>query len=570
MVINPNPNLKQVLKEKFNIDEFRTHQEEIITDILSKRDILVLMPTGGGKSLCYQLSSVISPGFTLIISPLIALIWDQVEDLKSKNISAAAWSANLSSTELIEIKESLISGKMKILYTTPEMLVQSSHLSGLLESKSLDRIIVDEAHCVSNWGHEFRESYLELITIKKKVPNVQIVAFTATATPTVQLDIIRILNLHKVKIYRQSYIRENLHYYVQKKEFTSKLKYSESIVNQIYQWIIDNDYTRKTGIVYCLSRDNSEDLALALQKKGLSAEYFHASMETEDKRLTQNRWLSGETKIIVATIAFALGINKPNVRFVIHAALPKSIEGFYQETGRAGRDGKLSRCILFYNRQDKHILQSMTKKSESLKQLDKAEKAIKKEREREKEKEESREIERNNNKDENSDSEDSDKKIIESQGPPTDSFIRTEDMYQWANSTIDCRIESLSRYLGENVKFSCGNCDNCQQMHRNRDKTIIYKKRSITDFLELAKKLITESQSASVNKRELLKEIASNLHHYAGYNKFRVLSELEALGYLSIKYQLDKSNKIHENVVIGPQIWDERVDLLIEFEENNK
>lgn len=579
--------LKKELREKFGILEFRTHQEEIIKDILDQRDLLVLMPTGGGKSLCYQLSALISPGFSLIISPLIALIWDQIADLKEKGFDARAWSTDLTSEEVFDLKEGIKSGRIKILYTTPEMLLQSSNLNNLLnlthdreqdqdsfsfasiaaptvtaklidegiggigegigegtgEGKEvqdpvkdpvkdqvkqkkkvrlLDRIVVDEAHCVSNWGHEFRDSYLELVKLKLRLPGIQIIAFTATATPAVQLDIIRILNLSKVKIYRQSYIRENLHYSVMKRETSSKLKFNDGFVDQICQWIRQNDYMRKTGIIYCLSRDNCEELAEALQNRGLSAEFFHASMNIVDKRLTQTRWLSGETKIIVATIAFALGINKPNVRFVIHAALPKSIEGFYQETGRAGRDGKLSRCLLFYNRQDKHILQSMARKSE-LKQEPSATEARRE--------------------------------------APIDSIVRTEDMYQWANSNLDCRIESLSRYLGESVTYTCGNCDNCKNC-KIRIQPI---RRSIKDFLVYLKNSIARSGVGFTRKEDLLEKISTDLSTYAGYDKFRVLSQLEALGYIIIKYQLDKKNKIHANIFLdtSKEVLDS--DLMMNF-----
>ena len=516
----------KVLREKFSLNEFRTHQEQIVQDILDKRDLLVLMPTGGGKSLCYQLSALMSPGFTLIISPLIALIWDQIADLKDKGIRAEAWSSHLCGQEFTDLKKAIKSGEVKILYTTPEMLVQSSHLNSLLAAskeqkvhqkesqkdsektveKLLDRIIVDEAHCVSNWGHEFRESYLELITLKKRLSNVQIVAFTATATPLVQLDIIRILGLSNVRIYRQSYIRENLHYFVTQKEPTGKLKCSDEQVDQIYQWIKSNDYLHKTGIIYCLSRENTEELAAALQSKNLLAEYFHASMPLDDKKATQSRWLSGETKIIVATIAFALGINKPNVRFVIHAAMPKSIEGFYQETGRAGRDGKLSRCLLFYNRQDKHILQSMAKKAKDdapyheHKELRKA---------------------------------------------PVDSIIRTEDMYQWAHNTVDCRIESLSRYLGENVIYHCGNCDNCLSSSAGTSVKI---RKSVRDFLIAVIEFIKDKPK-SIN--QVMGYINNSLHHYVGYRSFRVFSELQARSYLEVKYELDKSGEIHANIYFG-------------------
>lgn len=546
----PKIDIKKLLIDNFKISEFRTHQEQIVTDILNKRDLLVLMPTGGGKSLCYQLSAIASSGFSLIISPLIALIWDQIADLKEKGIDARAWASDLSLTEVLGIREDIKAGKVKILYTTPEMLIQSTQLNSLLNVgsigsignigsnvnnglNSLDRIIIDEAHCVSNWGHEFRDSYLELVNLKKRLPNVQIVAFTATATPLVQLDIIRILGMQKVKIYRQSYIRENLHYSVKKRETSSsfsKQKFSESFLDEICQWIREHDYLRKTGIIYCLSRDNSEELAESLQNRGLSAEFFHAGMLTEEKRATQMRWLTGETKIIVATIAFALGINKPNVRFVIHAALPKSIEGFYQETGRAGRDGKLSRCVLFYNRQDKHILQSMAKKT-------------------------------GNGPDQALNPPFNGSSTLSA---PIDSVVRTEDMYQWANSNLDCRIESLSRYLGENVIYSCENCDNCKNNSNNNKKKgynpvpLSLKRRSIEDFLVyVVSAILRKKDEKFISKTDLLSDITINLSPYAGYDRFRIIAHLEALNYIHTKYQLDKENhEIHENVFLGPVLED--------------
>jgi RecQ family ATP-dependent DNA helicase len=509
MINNTSYDLNTALKEKFDITSFRTHQKEIMSDILNGRDLLVLMPTGGGKSICYQLPALLSPGFTLIISPLIALIWDQVDDLLRRNIPAKAWSTDLSSEEVVDIKKSITDGNLKILYTTPEMLMQSSHLSNIIKTQKLDRVVIDEAHCVSNWGHEFRDSYLELVRLKSKFPITQIVAFTATATPVVQLDIIRILNMTNVKIYRQSYIRENLHYAVKKRESGGQMKnrVSESLIEEIYYWLRTNDYLHKSGIIYCLSRDNSENVAKALREKGLSAEHFHASIPVEEKKQTQARWLNGETKIIVATIAFALGINKPNVRFVIHAALPKSIEGYYQETGRAGRDGQVSRCLLLYHKQDKHILQKLSAKNNTAVTNPSQHKA------------------------------------------PADSWSRTEDMFQWADSILDCRIQSLSRYLGENVIYSCGNCDNCVRKYNPNAKGLIAPiKRSVKDFLTAAIDYIRKNGADKkyVSKTELL----NHLPFYSDYDKSRVFMQLEALGWFKVDYLLDREGVIHVNVSI--------------------
>jgi len=510
-----------ILQDTFGKTAFRTHQEEIIQDILgpSKRDLLVLMPTGGGKSLCYQLSAVASPGWTLVISPLIALIWDQIDDLKKHGLEAAYWRSDLTNDERAKIHEGLSTGQMKILYTTPEMMATSLQLTALVKKAydsetgptgpagpagpagstgvtgvptgGLDRIVIDEAHCVSNWGHEFRESYLELTRLKRHYPGIQLVAFTATATPEVQMDIIRILGLcNSVRVYRQSYVRENLHYLVRSRDRVN-------MFTTIHRWIRDNDYLRRTGIIYCLSRSDCENTCVELRKKGLSVEYFHAQIPTAQKKQIQQRWIEGKTKIIVATIAFALGINKSNVRFVIHCALPKSIEGYYQETGRAGRDGRTSRCLLLYSRQDKHILQSMARKTVT----------------------------------------------GTGTGPSLLNPVkRVEDMYTYASDRLDCRVQSLCRYLGENLSYQCGNCDNCTGTNSyGKEKSIIKYVESLRSFFT---RHMASHPETLPTKADLLRELSVCAVNLSTADRQRLIYELIVRNYLDIQTGLDSDNNI--------------------------
>lgn len=349
--------LLSILKSCFGYDSFRAQQQEVITNIMAGNDTLVLMPTGAGKSLCYQLPALCQPGLTVVISPLISLMFDQVQDLQNRGIIAYRYNSN-SNVPLNRIINEVQEGTCNILYTTPETLTMNSHflmeLKNLNEQGLLNRFIVDEAHCVSNWGHDFRPSYLGL-HIKAWFPEIQICAFTATATKLVTNDIITNLALKSPCIIKTSFIKSNIQYRVKQKEKDSWAYIGNSLVKAIKEL----GYAQCTGIVYCLSRRECEYMAKVLQARGIVAEFYHAKIDPTEKDRIQTEWLSGKTKVIVATIAFALGINKPDVRYVIHTSMPKSIEEYYQQTGRAGRDGKLSKCIVYFSDKDADVLKKM-------------------------------------------------------------------------------------------------------------------------------------------------------------------------------------------------------------------
>jgi len=350
--------LVQTLKSCFGYDSFRPSQLDIIQHILNGEDTLILMPTGAGKSICYQIPALCSPGLTIVISPLLSLIYDQIQDLQRKGIVAHKYDST-SEVSLQQIITDVENGSCNILYTTPETLTGNGELQlgmeALAEKGLLNRFVVDEAHCVSNWGHDFRPAYLEL-HMRQWFPQVPICAFTATATKLVCNDIIRSLGLRNPYMVRSSFIKENIQYRIREKENDSW----SYIGNSVAKAIREMGYLNRTGIIYCLSRKECEYLSGVLNRKGISAGYYHALLSKEERNNIQQQWLDGEIKVIVATIAFALGINKPDVRYVIHTSMPKCIESYYQQTGRAGRDGKLCHCLLYYSDKDRDVLEKMT------------------------------------------------------------------------------------------------------------------------------------------------------------------------------------------------------------------
>ncbi len=333
--------MKKILKHYFGYDEFRPLQAEIIENVLSKKDTFVLMPTGGGKSLCYQIPALKLDGLTLVISPLIALMKDQVDNLKSNGIPAEFINSSISYPEIIDIQFRILQGEIKILYIAPERLVQENFRK-FLNEVNLSLIAVDEAHCISEWGHNFRPNYRNLETIKKYFPNIPIIALTATATNKVKEDIINQLNLECPKIFVSSFNRENLNLIVMKKK---------NSFDKILELI--NKYKNKSVIIYCFSRKETEIMANKLKENGHKALFYHAGLNDKSRKLNQELFLKDEVNIIVATIAFGMGIDKSNVRMVIHCTFPKTLEGYYQEIGRAGRDGLKSDCIMFYSIGDK-------------------------------------------------------------------------------------------------------------------------------------------------------------------------------------------------------------------------
>ncbi|XP_015878953.3 ATP-dependent DNA helicase Q-like 4A isoform X1 [Ziziphus jujuba] len=344
-------------KKVFGNHSFRPNQREVINATMSGYDVFVLMPTGGGKSLTYQLPALICPGITLVISPLVSLIQDQIMHLLQANIPATYLSANMEWAEQQEILRELNSEycKYKLLYVTPEKIAKSDvllrHLESLHVRELLARFVIDEAHCVSQWGHDFRPDYQGLGILKQKFPNIPVLALTATATASVKEDVVQALGLVNCIVFRQSFNRPNLWY--------SVIPKTKKCLDDIDKFIKENHYD-ECGIIYCLSRMDCEKVAERLQECGHKAAFYHGNMEATQRAFIQKQWSKDEINIICATVAFGMGINKPDVRFVIHHSLPKSIEGYHQECGRAGRDGQRSSCVLYYSYSDyvrvKHMI----------------------------------------------------------------------------------------------------------------------------------------------------------------------------------------------------------------------
>ena len=338
---------QEALQKYFGYSNFRHHQEAIIEHVLSGQDVMALMPTGGGKSLCYQLPAVLLKGLTIVISPLIALMKDQVDSLNVSGIPAAFLNSAQTPEEQRQLVEKLKHNQIKLLYLAPERLFSTENkLVPFLKTLNVVQIAIDEAHCISQWGHDFRPEYLMLAQLKNEFPNVPVIALTATADKLTQKDILEKLNLHRPAVFVSSFNRANITYRVIPKKSSFK---------QLISFL--KERPDESGIIYCLSRKSTEDLTADLKDEGFAAEAYHAGLNNEVKAKNQEAFLRDDVKIIVATIAFGMGINKSNVRYVIHVDLPKNIEGYYQETGRAGRDGLASEALLLYSPGDAGKLQ---------------------------------------------------------------------------------------------------------------------------------------------------------------------------------------------------------------------
>ena len=331
------------LKRYFGFDTFKGNQEGVIKNLIEERDTFVLMPTGGGKSLCYQLPALMLEGTAIIISPLIALMKNQVDAMRGfseENGIAHFLNSSLSKTEILNVKSDILAGKTKMLYVAPESLTKEENINFLQKIK-ISFYAIDEAHCISEWGHDFRPEYRRIKPIVGEIGVAPIIALTATATPKVQQDIQKNLGMLKADVFKSSFNRANLYYEVRPKTNATK---------EIIKIVKDNH--GKSGIIYCLSRKKVEELAGTLQVNGLNALAYHAGMDSATRSGNQDKFLMEDVDVIVATIAFGMGIDKPDVRFVIHYDIPKSLEGYYQETGRAGRDGGEGKCITFYSYKD--------------------------------------------------------------------------------------------------------------------------------------------------------------------------------------------------------------------------
>ncbi|MFC5270314.1 DNA helicase RecQ [Adhaeribacter terreus] len=404
---------KQVLKDYFGYDSFRPMQEDIIRNVLQNRDVLVLMPTGGGKSLCYQVPAMVKPGICVVVSPLIALMKDQVEALRENGITADFLNSTQSSKEQEIIENKCYDGKLKMLYVSPEKLLSAGFFS-FLKRLQINLFAIDEAHCISAWGHDFRPEYTQLKYIKEQFPEVPVIALTATADKLTRQDILQQLMLHNPQTFVSSFDRPNI--YLQVKPGRDRIKH---ILNFL------DEHPNQPGIIYCLSRNATENLAAKLQTAGFKATYYHAGITAEKRASAQEKFLRDDVQIVCATIAFGMGIDKSNVRWVIHYNLPKNLESYYQEIGRAGRDGAKSEALLFYSYGDVASLRTML-------------------------------------------TEGKDKE-------PELQLAKLERMQQFAEAN-HCRRQILLQYFGETKAESCKNCDICRNPPSTFDGTVYAQK----------------------------------------------------------------------------------------------
>jgi ATP-dependent DNA helicase RecQ len=409
MLVEEKDALKERLKEIFGYSQFRGNQERIIKNLLDGKNTFVIMPTGAGKSLCYQLPAMIREGLAIVISPLIALMKNQVDQMNAYGVNARFLNSTLSKGEITRLKKECMNGNVKLLYVAPESLNKEETIE-FLKKVNVSFVAIDEAHCISEWGHDFRPEYRRIKTMIQNLGNMPVIALTATATPKVQIDIQKNLQMEEADVFISSFNRKNLYYEVRPKKETKK---------QLIKFL--KDHKGKSGVIYCLSRKKVEEIAQLLNVNGFKAAPYHAGLDPDVRMKNQDDFLNEEVDIIVATIAFGMGIDKPDVRFVVHYDVPKSLEGYYQETGRGGRDGLEGICLMFYSHNDLNKLEKFNK----------------------------------------------DKPVQEREN----ARILLQEMEFYAESPV-CRRRQLLHYFGEEyMQENCGMCDNCVHPRERFDGT---------------------------------------------------------------------------------------------------
>ena len=409
MLVEEKDALKESLKEIFGYSQFRGNQERVIRNLLNGKNTFVIMPTGAGKSLCYQLPAMIRDGLAIVISPLIALMKNQVDQMNAYGVNARFLNSTLSKGEITKLKKECMIGNVKLLYVAPESLNKEETIE-FLKKVNVSFVAIDEAHCISEWGHDFRPEYRRIKTMIQNLGDMPVIALTATATPKVQIDIQKNLQMEDADVFMSSFNRKNLYYEVRPKKETKK---------QLIKFL--KEHKGKSGIIYCLSRKKVEEIAQLLNVNGFKAAPYHAGLDPDVRMKNQDDFLNEETDIIVATIAFGMGIDKPDVRFVVHYDVPKSLEGYYQETGRSGRDGLEGICLMFYSHNDLNKLEKFNK----------------------------------------------DKPVQEREN----ARILLQEMEYYAESPV-CRRRQLLHYFGEEfMEDNCGMCDNCVHPRERFDGT---------------------------------------------------------------------------------------------------